>query len=869
MNIVEFRIFKGRNIYSHKKCIRLDIELKKEHNIPSKYIKDFNENLIRILPQLKEHRCGIDEEEGFLNRLKEGTYLPHICEHIIIAIQNIIDLNVSYGKSREIFDNKYYIIYEYEYEKTGIKAGKIAINLINSIIQKRNFNLNLKIKQLINILNNEKIGPSTLSILKEAKNRGIPFIKIGDGSMFQIGYGKSSKMIEATIGNNTRAVSVDVSCDKLITKDVLNKQCIPVAEGYVVKNEIDLLFKADTIGYPLVLKPRFGNQGKGVITNIKTAKELLESYKTLKKVYKSIIVEKYVKGKDYRICVVGGEVVAVAERIPPFVIGNGFNSIEDLISIINSDERRGFGHEKPLTKIKIDEETKKCILSKGYRLNSVLPRGKKLELRNNANLSTGGISIDCTDKICKENIELCQRAAKAIGLDICGIDICCSDISNIVDGAIIEVNAAPGIRMHHYPYKGTKRNVAGKILDKMFNNKENIPVISITGTNGKTTTTRLISHVLNIKGYKVGMTTTGGIYIDNKCIYKGDTTGYKSAMTVLTNKDVDVAVLETARGGIIKSGIAYDLADIGIITNIGEDHLGLEGINTLDDIAYVKSLVVEAVKDNGYAILNADDKMSYKIIDRIKSRLVLFSMKENSKLIKENIDKVDFAIYIKDNYIYFENSSKILPIVKVEDIAITLNGILAYNIENSMAACAALIAMGIDKETIKKGFSTFYNDSKNNPGRFNLYKLSNNVKVILDYGHNIDGYKSVLKAVSNIEHNRLIGIVGVPGDRTDTSIFEIGKIAARHFDYIYIKEDKYKRGRKPGEVANILEKGILSEGFNKQNIKKILIEEKALNYAINFSKPGDLIVIFFEEYTPLLNIINNNVKNEKQKVIMA
>ncbi|OFI06178.1 cyanophycin synthetase [Clostridium acetireducens DSM 10703] len=869
MNIVEFRIFKGRNIYSHKKCIRLDIELKKEHNIPSKYIKDFNENLIRILPQLKEHRCGIDEEEGFLNRLKEGTYLPHICEHIIIAIQNIIDLNVSYGKSREIFNNKYYIIYEYEYEKTGIKAGKIAINLINSIIQKRNFNLNLKIKQLINILNNEKIGPSTLSILKEAKNRGIPFIKIGDGSMFQIGYGKSSKMIEATIGNNTRAVSVDVSCDKLITKDVLNKQCIPVAEGYVVKNEIDLLFKADTIGYPLVLKPRFGNQGKGVITNIKTAKELLESYKTLKKVYKSIIVEKYVKGKDYRICVVGGEVVAVAERIPPFVIGNGFNSIEDLISIINSDERRGFGHEKPLTKIKIDEETKKCILSKGYRLNSVLPRGKKLELRNNANLSTGGISIDCTDKICKENIELCQRAAKAIGLDICGIDICCSDISNIVDGAIIEVNAAPGIRMHHYPYKGTKRNVAGKILDKMFNNKENIPVISITGTNGKTTTTRLISHVLNIKGYKVGMTTTGGIYIDNKCIYKGDTTGYKSAMTVLTNKDVDVAVLETARGGIIKSGIAYDLADIGIITNIGEDHLGLEGINTLDDIAYIKSLVVEAVKDNGYAILNADDKMSYKIIDRIKSRLVLFSMKENSKLIKENIDKVDFAIYIKDNYIYFENSSKILPIVKVEDIAITLNGILTYNIENSMAACAALIAMGIDKETIKKGFSTFYNDSKNNPGRFNLYKLSNNVKVILDYGHNIDGYKSVLKAVSNIEHNRLIGIVGVPGDRTDTSIFEIGKIAARHFDYIYIKEDKYKRGRKPGEVANILEKGILSEGFNKQNIKKILIEEKALNYAINFSKPGDLIVIFFEEYTPLLNIINNNVKNEKQKVIMA
>jgi cyanophycin synthetase len=872
MKIDEIRVFNGRNIYSHKKCIKIDVDLEGYKDIPTKSIENFNERLLKILPQIKEHRCGIDEEGGFVKRLKEGTYLSHVCEHIILALQNILEINVSYGKSREIYEDKYYIIYEYSYENTGIETGKIAVALVNSLINGTEFNLNNDLKILRSILREEEIGPSTLSIITEAKKKNIPIIKLAEGSIFQLGYGKHSKIIEATIDNDTEAIGVDIACDKLLSKEFLQNQCLPVAEGDIVRNSQELLIKADRIGYPVVLKPRYGNQGKGVFVNIKDEKEVIRAYRILSEKFDNIIIEKNIFGKDYRVCIVDGKMVAVSERIPPYVIGDGINNIKQLIDELNKDSKRGEDHEKPLTKIKIDEELKQCILKKEYNLESIIPKGKKIALRENANLSTGGEAIDCTDIICEENIDICKRTAKTIGLNICGIDICCSDISKPIgtDGAIIEVNAAPGIRMHHYPSKGKSRNVAGAIVDMMFKDTPTqMPVVSVTGTNGKTTTTRLIGYVLTLSGYNVGMTTTGGIYVNNRCIEKGDTTGYNSAMTILTNKEIDAAVLETARGGIIRRGLAYDLADVGVITNITEDHLGIDGIETIEDLAYVKSLIGEAVKNKGYVVINADDNASISILNRIKSNIIMFSKNKRNPMLLKNIKQGGYGVYTHEGVIYVEKGENILPIVRIKDVMITLDAKLTYNIENAMAACAALIGLNIDYSIIRKGLISFYGDENFNPGRFNIYNI-NGVQVVLDYGHNIEGYKAVIKGAKSIEHKRLIGVIGVPGDRTDASTEYIGEISGNSFDYIYIKEDKDKRGRKVGEIANIIKRGIIKSGFDERKLEIILGEQEALKKAIDNAGDGDLIIIFFEKLDPLVKLVKEKISvGEKRSAAMV
>ncbi|NFN87477.1 cyanophycin synthetase [Clostridium sporogenes] len=864
MKIENIRVFEGRNIYSHKKCIRMDVDLEGYSNTSSKEIDGFNETLLNYVPELKDHCCCVGRKGGFVERLYEGTYLSHICEHVIIALQNRIGIDVSYGKAREIEKEKYYIIYQYKYKNMAIECGKIAVDLINNLISGKKYNIKTKIKDLKYLLKSEELGPSTFSIIEEAKKRNIPITKIGEESMFQLGYGIKGKIIEATICNSTSAVSVDIACDKLLSKNILMDQCIPVAEGYKVNNYIDLLFKAERIGYPVVLKPRFGNQGKGVIVNIKNQKELVNAYRIINNKFQNIMIEKYINGKDYRACVVDGKVVAVAQRIPPYIIGNGKSTIYELIKELNRDERRGDGHEKPLTKVKIDKELKNNINKVGYTLGHILPKGDKLELRHNANLSTGGVAVDCTDLICNETKEVCERVAKAIGIDICGIDICCGDISKPLNDneGIMEVNAAPGIRMHQYPYKGESRNVAKAIVDMMFKEDNgNIPIISITGTNGKTTTTRLIAHTLSLSGKKVGMTTTGGIYVNNKCIDKGDTTGYYSARTVLTNKEVEVAVLELARGGLIKAGLPYDLADVGIITNVTEDHLGLGGINTLEDMGYVKALVGEAVKKDGYVVINADDEASINIIDRMKSRIVLFTKNKNNPIISQYLNNENLVLYLDEDTIYLQKLNQNEAIINVNKVPITLRGKLTYNVENIMAAMAALIALGVDINTIRQGLESFNNEEQN-PGRFNVYDV-HGTNVILDYGHNIDGYKVVLESVKKMNNKRIIGVVGVPGDRTDSSTLKVGNICGENFDYIYIKEDRDKRGRKNGEIADLLKKGVLETGFKNSNISIVLDEEEALKKAIDFSEPGDLVIMFFEEFEPAANIVKEKIKKGK------
>lgn len=871
MKITEVKVYAGRNMYAHKKCIRMDLDLQGYCETPSCDIEGFNDNLLKYIPELKKHHCGIGEEGGFAKRLREGTYLAHICEHIIIALQNMIGIDAAYGKAREISGDRYYIVYQYEYKNVGLEAGRIAVDLINALINGQLFNCDERINELKIMLANEQLGPSTHAICSEAVKRGIPLIGIGEKSVFQLGYGKYSKLIEATICSDSSAIGVDMSCDKLMTKEILDIQCIPVARGGKVENTLDLLLKAESLGYPVVLKPRFGNQGKGVFVNIKDEKELIKAYEALSSEYKDIIIERHISGRDFRVCVVDGKVVACSERIAPYVIGDGISSIKHLVGIVNEDDKRGEDHEKPLTKIKIDNEATACIERQGYGIEDIPPVGERVNLRGNANLSTGGIAVDYTDVICEENKELCIRAAKAVGLNICGIDVCCDDISKPIteQGVIIEVNAAPGIRMHHHPFQGEVRNVAGAIVDMMFpEGYKRIPVVSVTGTNGKTTTTRLVGYALSLSGYNVGMTTTGGIYINNKCIDKGDTTGPDSALTILMNKDVEAAVLETARGGIVRRGLAYDLADVGVITNITEDHLGIDNIETMEQLALVKSLVVEAVREDGYAVINADDNVSATILERIKCKLILFSKDKNNELLIKHFKAGGIGIFCSNGYMYVQKGNNITPLIQIEEIGITMGGALEYNIENAMAATAACIGLGVKTSVIKKTLKEFCSNEELNPGRFNVYEV-NGATVVLDYGHNIEGYRKVLEGVKKLKHKRLVGIIGVPGDRLDTNVLELGRISGNKFDHIYIKEDIDKRGRREGEIAQLLSKGVSLSNFNMESCEIILNEVDALSRALDTALPEDIIVVFFEKFEPLLKLVKERqcVNGEKVTAI--
>ena len=868
MKIVKKRIYEGKNIYSHKKCIRIDVDLEGYSEIPSKKIPNFNFNIVEILPELKKHRCGIDEEGGFVKRLEEGTYLAHICEHCIIAIQNILGMDVSYGKAREIKGELYYIIVQYEYENTAIEIINLAVDLINSLIKSSPINFNGRLQEIKQTLQRETIGPSTKSICDAAKNYGLPVTELGKSGIYQIGYGKQGRIIEAAISNKTNCVGVDISCDKFLTKQLLDIQNIPVAEGRKVFNIIGLLREAEFIGYPVVIKPQYGNKGKGVMLNLKNEKELIKAYTSLLKITKDIIIEKYVKGNDYRICVVDYQVVAASLRVVPFVIGDGKSNIKALINILNNDPLRGQDHEKPLTTIKFDKELCNCLYRQNMSLDYIPNKGEKVILRENANLSTGGIAVDCTDDVCDENIDYCIRAAKALGLDICGVDICTEDISIPIDkqnGIVMEVNAAPGIRMHHFPSQGKKRDVGKAIVDMLYEGRpSNIPVISVTGTNGKTTTTRMIGHVLKMMGMTTGITSTDGIYINDKCIHKGDDSGFNSAKTLLLNRDVEAVVLETARGGLVRRGLAYDLADVAVITNITNDHLGLDGIDSMEDLMFVKSLVGEEVKENGYTVINADDKYSKRILDRISCEKIYFSKSKDNELIKENINDGKIAVFIEDNNICVINNHRKYLIMSIDELPISYNGILTYNIENAMAACAALVGLNIDYCMISKGFSDFM-PCDDNEGRFNMFEYYGR-KVILDYGHNIEGYKAVLSCINKLKtKNRLIGVVGVPGDRQDNVIKEIGEICCEYLDEIIIKEDKDRRGRSIGEVSQLLKISMLKNS-NKKNVKVYLDEVDALEYAIKISKKDDIIIVFYENIEPLLNYINNNEQERINKM---
>lgn len=872
MKLLNVKVYSGRNIYSHWPVIRADIDLGEYVNIPTCDIENFNDRLLSILPGLKSHKCSKGYINGFSQRLKEGTYLAHVMEHMALEIQNMLGYDVKFGKARYLKDDTvYFIVLSYINEVVGYESVKLAFNIINSLLSNKELDIDKELREIENKSYEDELGPSTAAIVKEAEKRKIPTMRIGENSIVQLGYGKYHKKIQATLTEHTSCMSVDIACDKELTNQILRTHGLPVPEGEVITTIHEAINASQELGFPVVIKPYNGNQGKGVSLNLSTKDEINKAFKIAKKYSDRILIEKFIEGKHYRIAVVGGKTIAASERIAAHIVGNGKNTIKELIHMENSNPLRGEGHQKPLTKIEIDDVTLMLLNRFNMDLNSVPKKGQVVYLRENDNLSTGGIAIDVTDNIHPDNVKLAERAAQIIGLDVAGVDITTKDISKSIieeGGSIIEVNACPGIRMHHFPSKGKPRNVAKAIVELLFpeDTPHSVPVISITGTNGKTTITRMVNKILKANSMIVGMTSTGGIYIDTELVMKGDTTGPRSAELVLMDRNIDVALLETARGGIVNKGLAYDLADVGVITNIGDDHIGIDGINTLEDMAYVKSLIVEAVKPEGYSVINADDIYAEKISERARGNIIYFSRDFDNKLVNKNKQNGEKAIYLKGNTIYIFDGKQELPTINVENIPATFGGALEHNVENSLCAVATSYGIGVAPSIISKGLSEFNTDSETNPGRFNLFDVGD-FKVVIDYGHNIDGYSRIIKGLQKMKKNRLIGVIGVPGDRTDISILKIGELCGKSFDHVYIKEDKDLRDRKPGEVAQLLKQGCTLGKLSEAQITIELNEKQALIKAMENAKPGDTIIVFYEEYEHLVDSVEGYKKKIKSSQI--
>jgi len=840
----------------------------------SNEIPGFYEGVVQVLPSLIEHHCSRKHRGGFLERIKEGTLMGHIVEHIALELQELAGMPVGFGRTRETsVPGVFNVAYEYIEEQAGRYAGRAAVRLCQSIVTTGTYSageLEQDLTDLRDLYAATALGPSTETIIKEAEARKIPWMWLSARAMLQLGYGARQKRIQATLSNNTSILAVELACDKEGTKNILGNAGVPVPKGTVIEylDELEQAI-ADVGGYPIVIKPLDGNHGRGITININSAEEAESAYDLASKASKgrSVIVEQYYQGNDHRVLVINGKVVAVAERVPAHVVGNGQDTIQELIDLTNQDPRRGNGHDNVLTKIVVDQTSQAVLQKQGYSLDAVLPAQEVAYLRATANLSTGGVAIDRTDEIHSQNIWLAQRVAKIIGLDIAGIDIVTSDISkplNETKGVIVEVNAAPGFRMHAAPSYGLPRNVGASVLEMLFPEQtpSRIPIIAITGTNGKTTTTRLTAHIYRQTDKVVGFTATDGIYIQEYLVEQGDNTGPYSAGAILKDPTVEVAVLETARGGILRSGLAFDSCDIGVVLNVAADHLGLGGIDTIEQMARVKAVVAETVKADGYAILNADDPLVADMAQKVNCHVAYFSMNPDNPLIIEHSRRNGLAAVYENGYLSILEGKWTLRIEKAINIPMTMGGKAPFMIANALASCLATFAQGVDIEQIRQGVRTFQMSAEQTPGRMNLFEVQD-YQVLIDYAHNPHGFKAVGDFVRNWQGTK-IGVVGGPGDRRDEDLILLGTITAQIFDQIIIKEDQDSRGREPGEVAELIQKGVYQVSTRKTQ-EIILDETEAINTALNRGSKDGLVVIFPEKVDSAIALIKQRAQKESWK----
>ena len=865
MKILKTQTLRGPNYWSIRYAklivVRLDLEDLAER--PSDTIPGFYDGLVTALPSLIEHFCSPGYRGGFLSRLQEGTMMGHIIEHVALELQTLAGMDVGFGRTRETATpGVYQVIFQYENEQAGRYAARAALRLCESVIETgsyANSELQKDLEDLRELRVGAALGPTTEALVREAEARDIPWFELDVRNLLQFGYGLHQKRAQASLTAYSNILGVELACDKESTKQILAGAGIPVPKGSVVYSLRELEDSLDWLGgYPIVIKPLDGNHGRGITLDIQSWRDAETAYDKAKEVSDGVIVERYYTGRDHRILVVNHKVIAVAERQPAHVVGNGKDTITALIEQTNRDPRRGEGHDNILTQIQLDRRTDQLLSNQGYSLDTVLETGEICYLRETANLSTGGIAIDRTDEIHPDTVWMAERASRLIDLDVVGIDVVTTDISQplqAVDGVIVEVNAAPGLRMHVAPSEGVARNVAGPILDMLFppGVPTRIPIVAITGTNGKTTTTRLIAHIFRQVYDTVGFTTTDGIYLGNHLVEKGDTTGPQSARMILQDPTVEVAVLETARGGMLRSGLAFQHCDVGVVLNVAADHLGLGDINTIDELAKLKAVVAEAVHTNGYAVLNAEDERVAAMADHVDAKVAYFSMDRDHPLVRSHVKNGGIAAIYEEGYLSILQNDWLLRIEKAERIPITMDGRAPFMIANALAASLVGFVQGVKIEDIRAALRSFKASAKQIPGRMNLFNLGR-CHALVDYAHNPAGYEAVGSFVKNWPGPSM-GVVGGPGDRRDEDFVALGKLAAEIFDHIVIKEDDDTRGRPRGEAAELIMQGIAQAADAPTPVVE-LDEASAIEWALDNAPDQGLVVVLPDSVTRAIALIN-------------
>jgi len=848
----------------------MELDLQELEAKPTNKIPGFLGRLKKQFPGMYEHRCSVGEPGGFFQRVKEGTWMGHVIEHLALEIQTLAGMDVGFGRTRGTGEKGVYnVVFAYMEEKVGIYAGKISLKVAEALIRNKTYDLAEDIQTMREIRENERLGPSTGSIVVEALSRNIPYIRLNKYSLCQLGYGANQKRIQATVSSDTSSIAVELAGDKEDSKNLLDMAEVPVPKGTVVRTETGLREAVNYLGYPVVVKPIDGNHGRGITADVSNMKDAIRALKKAMEVSRSVIVEKYITGDDYRLLVIDYKLVAAAKRTPAHVIGNGKSTVQALIDEVNKDPRRGYGHEKVLTMITVNKMTEDILKLRGYTTKTILKKGETLYLKDTANLSTGGTAADVFEFVHPYNVFMAERIARIIGLDICGIDIMTNDINMPLEetgGAVLEVNAGPGFRMHLAPTEGLGRNVAAYVVDMLFPPGINarIPIISITGTNGKTTTTRLIAHIMKMVGYRVGYTTSDGVYIQNRMLMKGDCTGPASARFVLKDPTVNMAVLETARGGLLRAGLAFDHCDVGIVTNVAADHLGLKGIQTVEHMARVKAVIPESVAPSGYAILNADDDLVFNMRKGLDCTVVLFSMNEDNPRIKRHAANGGISAIYENGYITICKGDWKYRIEKAVNIPLTFGGKAAFNIQNILPAVLAAYLQGLKLEDIRSPLGTFIPSPAQTPGRMNLFHFKN-FDVLVDFAHNPAGMRALQKFVDNTDATVKVGIIAGIGDRRDEDTIEVGKIASEMFDEVIIRQDKNLRGKSEEELIGLMEEGIRAQNSDTK-ITVIPNETKAINHALKNAKDGSLITMCSDVVPDALELVMQFKEKEAENL---
>jgi cyanophycin synthetase len=872
LQIVQTQVFRGPNYFSYDPAIRLVVDLGSLEHWPSNTIPGFNETLLELLPGVGEHSCSRGHAGGFRERLEEGTWAGHVAEHIAIELQRESGAQVYRGKTRGTgTPGQYNVTFGYWEEQVGLAAGRLAVRLVNHLVKpERGFEFEQELERLILLAERRAFGPSTQAILDEAASRDVPYIRLNDQSLVQLGQGKYQQRIRATMTSKTSALAVDIAGDKQLTRQLLESAGLPVPPGKIVRTADEAVEAARRIGFPVVVKPLDGNHGRGVGLDLTSARVVRGAFsRALKESRRGwVVVEGMVGGRDYRLLVIGGHMVAVAERVPAHVVGDGKHTVRELVAAANTDPRRGIGHEKVLTRIRIDDVAEALVRSQGQELDGVPDTDVMVLLAATGNMSTGGSAIDRTWDAHEDNVEIAEEAARVVGLDVAGIDFIAPDITVPVreaGGAIVEVNAAPGFRMHTHPTEGEPQYVARPVIDLLFpaGSPSRIPIVAVTGSNGKTTTVRMIAHVMKNMGNKVGLTSTDGIYIDGRLTKRVDASGPRSAQTVLQNPRVDFAVFEVARGGILREGLGYGRNDVAVVLNVTGDHLGLREIDTIEQLAAVKRVIVEAVPRDGFAVLNADDDLVLEMRKHCSGNVILFTMHQDHELIERWVRRGRKAVVLqhddKGELIVLRDGRRTMPVGYTHQFPATFDGRARMNVQNLLAAVAACHVSGAHLHDIRHGLRTFTTDFFQAPGRLNLVDLGG-VTVLLDYAHNAAGLQMVGDFVERMTSepppshpgepswsaNLRVAVVATAGDRRDEDMRELGRVAARYFDEVIVREDVHTRGRDRGETGSLVMQGIdeaRAQGARVGSAELITDELDACRSALDRSRPGDLVVL--------------------------